>query len=478
MNSLIQFWQKDGAWVFVLFLLAFVVTFFPLQTSDVFMYLSLARELLQTGRFFDLDPFLFTSNSFQLPFAHEWLSYFLTYSIYKVGGFHLIIFAQSIGVISILFLIYQGGLKGRTPRVFLFGILILALILGAQRFGWRSSLFSDFFTLVTTLVVLFHPEKPGSWKWRLPALFFLWINLHPGFPVGLLLIACRCGFGRSRSEWLKTLGLCVLATLLNPLGWRGVLFPFHFYMEWAPEFNQYIFEHLPTWSSSFKSLLAPWAFFGLIICTTVLTFRSRNWTHFAITTLLAVLGLTAIRYVPMAGYSLLAVLAIELGQREWSDQWKRVSPMLWAPVLTVGIVFAVQGYEVGGLLRRPLRSGLDQQIFSSNLVTYLAQNQTKGNYFNTIGLGGYLIWELPRGSQVYIHNFVANFDFFKRDYVDLVNSEAELNRVISKYNLKGFIIGQQFGLTPLDTLLLQSGRWKLAFSDSSANVYIAQTVND
>ena len=75
-----------------------------------------------------------------------------------------------------------------------------------------------------------------------PLLLALWANMHGGFPIGLMLVGCYVAaagweaiWTRGRDCWrdgrLRALSLClaacVLATLVNPYGWRVYQYVFH-----------------------------------------------------------------------------------------------------------------------------------------------------------------------------------------------------------------------------------------------------------
>src|SRR5262249_40547815 len=75
-----------------------------------------------------------------------------------------------------------------------------------------------------------------------PLLLALWANMHGGFPIGLMLVGCyvvaagwEALWTRGRDCWRDgrlwalplCLAACVLATLVNPYGWRVYQYVFH-----------------------------------------------------------------------------------------------------------------------------------------------------------------------------------------------------------------------------------------------------------
>src|SRR5665213_4635165 len=68
---------KWNAWLLFFFALSF--TFFAIQSGDVLMYLTLARDFLVHGEWPTVDPYLYSLPNAQLHIAHEYLSYFIFY---------------------------------------------------------------------------------------------------------------------------------------------------------------------------------------------------------------------------------------------------------------------------------------------------------------------------------------------------------------------------------------------------------------
>ncbi len=104
----------------------------------------------------------------------------------------------------------------------------------AFRTGPRADLFNTvFFTIFLGILWAFHRGSNKS-LWPLPVIMLLWVNLHPGFILGLavigaylLLEACELPFAGRRPEALERLRQVwpwlagtVAVTLLNPWGYR------------------------------------------------------------------------------------------------------------------------------------------------------------------------------------------------------------------------------------------------------------------
>src|SRR5437868_10106214 len=215
------------------------------------MYLALAREYLQKGRFPDSDPFMYpVTHTWTI--LHQWLAYLVFYGFYWLGGYTGIIVAKVGMITGILAFPLLWVRKNWSARFF----WTLSVLLGslAMSFRWmeRSSMFTDIFVTVVLGILLVELKAPSRWKFLLPLIFLLWVNLHPGFPTGWALcgLALLVSLRRWRRKEFLQLAAVVLATvlicLLNPKGLDGVLYPFVFSQNEGVLFRQLYFEWFPT----------------------------------------------------------------------------------------------------------------------------------------------------------------------------------------------------------------------------------------
>ncbi|MBK9323282.1 MAG: hypothetical protein IPM97_10130 [Bdellovibrionaceae bacterium] len=239
-------------------ILGFVVSLslFPIQSEDLFMYLALAREYFENGRFPVRDPFLLAdTNSWTI--MHQWLSYFIFYGLYLLGGYSAIIMAKVGFIISILsFPLFW--LRKNWAVVFFWGLSVLVGSLAMSfRLVERTSLFSDVFVTLTLGILIKEVESPKRWKYLLPAIFLLWVNLHPGFPTGWVL--CGLALVASAKKWrtkefwhlaFVSIG-SVLVCLVNPRGLQGALYPFVFSQQEGKLFRKLYYEWFPTFDPLF-----------------------------------------------------------------------------------------------------------------------------------------------------------------------------------------------------------------------------------
>ena len=172
------------------------------------------------------------------PFVnHHWFSGVIFWLLYLIGGFKILsAFNILIGVLSIL-IVFKLAVKKSSFA--LTGVLTLPVILLlSERVDVRPEMFSNLF-MVLTFYLLDDFRSTKSAKnlyWLLP-IFFLWVNTHLCFFIGLFLIGLaileqiiiyRKNF--FKIEYAKKLAYFFFGStaicLLNPNFWNGLAYPF------------------------------------------------------------------------------------------------------------------------------------------------------------------------------------------------------------------------------------------------------------
>jgi hypothetical protein len=143
----------------------------------------------ETGRFPATDPFLFSLPSYAWHIEHEWLSYLVFYAVFRAAGFAgLVLFKTVLILIPVLLLFLLCRCQGALKLCAISAALLLAFFAGADRLLERASLFSDALLLVVLLLLYFNSRRLSATLFIIPALFLLWVNLHPGFILGLAVL--------------------------------------------------------------------------------------------------------------------------------------------------------------------------------------------------------------------------------------------------------------------------------------------------
>ncbi len=165
--------------------------------------------------------------------AYEWLSDLFMAILVKLGGLNLLLVAAALAIAFLFFLLYRTCRENGCNFILSFFITMLGGIVSTIHWLARPHLFT-FFGVLIFVTLLDRYYRGGLSKNKL-AIFLtlymlIWANCHPGFILGLLLIAIYLLssiieyflFDRSKSQSVPALcfifGLNILATLCNPYG--------------------------------------------------------------------------------------------------------------------------------------------------------------------------------------------------------------------------------------------------------------------
>lgn len=358
--------------LFALFLLT-VVFPRPLYSPDYPLHLAIGKTIASCRCFPRRDTFSFT---FFHHFWHlnAWLGSLTLSTFVK--------FFNSAGALlyKALFLFFFALLpllKNRSKPLFFVVLITLP-------FFDYLSFFLDFnpflFSFLLTLFVYWSlSQKKLTY---LPLLFLLWVQLHPGFWVGIALFLL--GFATRHLPFKKrnilSLTLSLLALLAHPNGPRALLYPFYLELR----------------GNTYSQNLIMWQPFRfpdpglngavlLYFATLALLFLIRKrLTPFSLAALLlsAFLPLTGVRHLPF--FLLLAPLTLPeaLPNRKLSPQ----PPLLLFPLAYASLfLFFLKSphYQLSWLIR--------ESTFPEEPLAFIQKNHLKGNLFHEYDWGNYLL---------------------------------------------------------------------------------------
>lgn len=196
---------------------------------DLWGHVRFGQDIVSERAIAAVDSYSFMSDR---PWInHEWLSECVMYVAYAAGGPSGLVALKVLLLFGVL-----GGVFVALGRQSVTGtsrdLLLALVVLGT--FGQVNHIRPQVFSLAafSWLFVLLTSSRGGRARFFLvPALFALWVNMHGGWIVGgttlALWTACSLGTAIPRAEKVS-LAVCgalsLLATLLNPYGWKMWLF--------------------------------------------------------------------------------------------------------------------------------------------------------------------------------------------------------------------------------------------------------------
>lgn len=233
--------------------------FLPVINPDIFWHFSAARFMAERLRVPRTDFLSWTAQGREWV-DFEWLSQLIFYSLYRLGGFKLLVVFKGALLAAVTAVSWRTAeLGGRARAAWLYMPFFAAgIIVGGD-------LRPENFSLLFFAALLYRLERDRlagveGFSLRtgaLAAVFFaLWTNLHAGYLYGLVLVTiyflgglCRAAlpfvYGRSPGSQpdyrcLKYAAIGLAASLVNPYGWKiyGVILNHQRYLALMQEYIQ------------------------------------------------------------------------------------------------------------------------------------------------------------------------------------------------------------------------------------------------
>ena len=470
------------------FAYAFFFAARPLSDADFWWHLKTGEFIVTTHSIPRTDFFSFT-NYGKAWVAHEWLSEAIFYLIYSHFGFNVLIVV--FGCLTALAFWIAFRRSASHPLIggaaALLGVWTVLPTIGVRPRVFTLLLSSIYLALLARYL----RRGKGREIWWLVPLMALWVNLHGGFLIGLVLIGLTLA-GLPLDAWLsrerlmaawprvRLLSLvlvgCLLAVLLNPQGIGIYKFPFEIFLspvqqqaivDWlSPDFHQgeavplmlLIFLTIGALSLSPRRVRPSELLF--FIATLYMNLKSQR--HVAIFALVAVPLLADYLQLWITERSKGRLFSIDATD---SERGHRMALML-------GVMFLIPLIAFAAKLKTRVFDDWRQDVMKVPLsaVAYLKDHQITGNTFTDPNIwGGYVIWALPK-NPVYIDGRIDMYgDDFVKQYLNIIWNGADWREPFDRYGVRVVIIEPQ---SALSRELLASGQWSRVFEDDVAVVFV------
>jgi len=438
-----------GKIIFLAFVLFFLV-YFSLKgilflDPDFGWHLTMGRYILAHG-VPPTDPFSYTMPSY--PFVdHEWLTNvllskgvsFLSYEgVASVFGF------LTIGAL----LISLATLKKQSYRFALIPFFLTGMTLYSFT-GVRPQAIS-WFLFAFLLWVVRQETHFLRFRWILPFLFLVWVNLHGSFALGIMTLLLASGYWYMKKKSplvssLIVLALCLGATCITPYGYRM------WWEVWMQMTDSTLHFTIQEWLPAVFSMdLALWLFAALSVSLVLRSLRKFSFLDSVLYGGLLLAGTSSVRQMPLwllialpmtceaLSYFFVSVSTIPEGERRFNIMGRALGglallfclPTLWMTAAGLGMT--------GGT-----------SMYPDKAVHFLATHQPPGEVFSTYDWGGYLIWKLP-SKKVFIDgrmpswrwnaNIAGESNYAFSDYRKFVDNKVSFKQVIRKYHISTFLL--------------------------------------
>ena len=471
------------------FVFAFLFASRPLSDGDFWWHLKTGEYIVRNLSIPRIDLYSFTVPGKHWV-AHEWLSEVLFYLIYTRAGFNTLIFIFTVLTVLAFWIVFR---KTRAhPFVKGFAVLLSVWSI-LPTVGVRPRTFTLLFAAIyLSLLHRFVRERETRAVWWLAPLMIVWVNLHAGYLIGLVLIGA-VGVGvvldasfageNLTSQWprLKTLVLvflaCLVAVNLNPQGPRIFVFPFEFFLspvqqdqiiDWlSPDFHQKeLFPLLALIILTIGALavspkrVRPSELL-LFLSTLYMTLKSNR--HMAILALIAGPMLADYLQHWLETTQFRGILGQSSSPLDVTSTRRR--QIIFNVILLVPLIACL--FKLKSVIYSPPTQ--ERVGVPLNAVSYLKDNGITGNTFTDPNIwGGYLIWETP-SNPVYIDGRIDMYgDEFMREYLGIIHGITRWQEPFDKYGVQVALVSPTSVLRlPLE----QSPQWQQVYRDDMAVVF-------
>jgi hypothetical protein len=470
---------------------------------DLGWQLATGRWIVQHHQIPSIDVLSYTAPG--QPWIYPVGSGIIFYAVYQIGNWVLLSWLGAAVCVGTVALLLRRGSA----------VSAALAILAVPRIALRSTPRAEVFTmllLAAFLTLLWqHYETGRARLWLLPLLMVAWVNLHPGYVVGLAMLAGYVVLEALDMLWPKRraaaqehlarawpwLLATLAATLVNPWGWK-----IH---SWALDFLAPV--------ASQSQWIAEWAAPTLNWRTVVggLSFTSPN--YFVLLLLVVVIAIPAALLQRRLGAAVLLAGATYFGIRHLRLQalFSVMVVVIAGAVLTPALRWL--GSKLDGRIRSILSVGacgfltILVCVWSSGLITnrvylgetdiasfgtglgwwfpegaaaFLERENIPGQIFNSYSEGGFIAWRLGTKYRDYIDGRGAPFgkDLLDRS-IRLMGSSPdspELQQEAERYDINAIILPlgryqalEQFAYFPG---FCASSSWRPVYLDETSVVFM------
>jgi len=490
---LVLFWCTTGvAWL--------------LTDSDTGWHIRTGEWILSNGRIPAVDIFSFTRPGSPW-FAWEWLSDVVMAAVHHITGLGGIVLLCIVLLGLTSTCIYRNAVAESGHR--LIAIVLTALGMAASTIHWlaRPHLVTPLLAAVF-LGTLIRVQRSGKSRLLmvLPPLTMLWVNLHGGFFVGIVLLITYalgsvvedfiqedrfCVRTRAKNYALTAVA-CLAASILNPYGYRlhihvAQYLGASFYIQRISEFQSPDFHSFS--AAYFETLLV------LAIAAAFWHFSAGRPTQVMLLLSWAHLALFSVRNIPI--FAVVSVPGIASALREWLEHARSSNSLRWLQrlsasvsdleaglqflasrrkrgrlhciprlaVLTLGVLLAYPGHF------KALRAEFDPNRFPV-MAAFALPRQTTAKSIRLYAnwqWGGYLIYRLWPSLKVFDD---GRTDFygpaFVQDGLDVWDAKSNWSTILAQYHVNAALLPVDSALA---TVLRERPDWIPVYQDSVAVLF-------
>lgn len=460
-----------------LFTLVFLTYFHEVTsiTQDLGRHLLTGQLILETRSVPITNLYSYTNPDFPFINTH-WLSEVVFFTFHRFFGFDGLLaltVAVALGAFSLVFFscLRNDNLLSTTAVTLLFLPILF------ERTEIRPEIFSFLFLAIVVAVLYQNRKRPTRWIFALPLIELLWVNMHISFVLGiavggLFLIEAKA----TRRLAVVFLASC-LATLINPNGIAGALYPFTVLQNYGYtiEENQNI---IFLWQMLRKPTIL-WFAAGAagLFTTLLLTLKRARLIDFMLTTLFILLASVFIRNFPLFVFATFIPFSHALG-----NLLVQLKLRFFAQYVVLLLLILLAIWEGKVLVsQRNIGFGLPQG--AKEAVNFFEDNNLKGPIFNNFDIGSYLAYRLYPKERVFVDGRPEAYPkaFFQQVYIPMQNDSSRFRELEKQYRFNTIIFSHT-DQTPWGTQFIRSitndPSWNLVYLDDFIMVLVKKRVEN
>ena len=413
---------------------------------DVWWHLKTGQYIATRSAVPHVDLFSFTRGG-QPWVAHEWLTELFMYGVYRRTGWRGLSVVFAAILCASFFILYLRCSK----NVYLSGLIaIWGAWATTPMWGVRPQVVS-LLLMSLWLLILENSERNPRLLWWTAPITLLWVNLHAGFALGLVLLALFLlgevfeGFLQpplaAQGARLRALTLALLLNLLlvplNPNGLRMYAYPLNTLRSNAMQ------SYISEWGSPNFHRSDYWPFLVLLLVVFVRLAWTRTGTRPREIVLLLVstlAALSSVRLIPL--FALIASpLVAELG-KSWAPHRNSLAVGVHRLVFNAIVLVAIAGF-VGAHIATvlPQQTREEAQHFPAGAAAFLAAHPPERPIFNHYDWGGYFIWRLYPQTRVFIDGRADVYgDALFRQFMRTYLLTRDWGQILTQWNIGTVVV--------------------------------------
>jgi hypothetical protein len=474
-----------------------------LEDGDTGWHIRNGEFILATHSVPRTDSFSYTRAG-QPWYAWEWLYDLAIAAIHHFAGLNGVVLFTAMVIAGTFALLFRFVLRRSGSFVVAMGLTLLAVSVAQVHMLARPHVLTWLFTLLwVEALYRFEEGKSSALLW-LPPLMLVWVNVHGGFLLGLVLIAlfaCARGWkaltapsAGDRRKILQLAGMfcaCLAVSLLTPYGYKLHV---HVYQYLS---NGFLMNSIAEFMSPNFHASGYGYFESFILLTVVGVALARE--RITATDLLLVLfsihaGLYAARNIPISailislsmgplwagiisrggglvacprflGSSLEAINEISENMAGMEKRFR--GHLLVIAALAAGMAIVLNGGRV--FSAQIVSARFNEKIFPVKAAEFIAANGIHDHLFSSDRWSGYLIYRLYPRTKVYFddrHDFYG--EAFVKEYLKAKNATWQWQEPLKKYQIQWVLIDTD---SPLASVLKESRGWRAEYDDGTAIVF-------